>query len=1252
MSAVTVHRSSSNVVIPTSSSHGGINRAPPTPTATMTTATKTTSAPTTMPTATVKANNNNSVTSGNPLQDDPELRRLLQELESIDSQKSFRTWRGRFERALEPYVATEYRQAAQERYQAFAGRMSHLSGAVKKLFVHLQQGNVRVGGVTVRARQTLSDLQAQVSAAMDAMTDMLPATLEQEKKMGYTKFHLGAVLVRDGFCEYDRLVICDEIMQHLREHGLQDVADKQILAAMSDFHDRLEMFCHVMADLGLYKAMLKCRELLKLEEEEDAAEEEDEESLGTEELLAVAETETDASPAPKVWEAGNSSFNKFNHYYHGAAPSSDRKVSATLKKKDEEIVAVRKDKKLPETTPSDPPPTQEPHKPSTYPSGNMRPSIVRRGHSMDLELSDQEPPPMPTILQHEFMKATKENTVMEELGMESAHASTHDAHASSGQQPPPRNQTRQSRNDDDSDSSGSNWTYETQDESVVTKDWASVLGPRCRDGAPRAFRGMSDKTVRSDDGSVQPNVSLLTNGVENQEEDSQDDPLLLLANGTADDVPNGKGMPSESAKNGIWSRLKDPINAPKGKDLSSKTESNGHSSQYNYLATPTGLNVTPGPAPSTSSPLGFTRENRSFAVASVRAPAPAKSRPQASESEKTGSSGQHDFLPTPTGFNGTPESPYPTESRQLFDTQATAAPVTSSTKRMEAPETGVAPNDASDEGSLATSASSTAPKTDNGALPMIAASRSKDQDKSDTTADVNGKGRPAAVAKTTTKGRGGVAGLFTRVTKKKDTQASASDTSPNAEKPVPAAPATISGKGKGGLASLFTRRTKGQDIKATAPASEPPKATAAVATDTSTTTNQAIESNDAASVVSGSSHSHESDTIESGAADKGRGPSLFDTAGNSVALAQSPTTSPKAKVMTRARQTPTSQTKGVHASPIPQLPSAPVSPLSSKAPQTPPRTNKAMRESQTPTTNNRKSAHSPISQLPKAPISPVPSKVPPISSKVDENGSKSLKSPPNSPRVKRAPVKPESPTRRNNTTSAPSSKATPEVQEGQPDVLTTSPQTSSGMPFEQGEAFGYSVSVSSNGTILASGSPQHGKNSKGRARVVCWDSEENGWTQMGQDLMGKHDGDTFGTAVALDASGHIVAVGSPQLGTDKAGYVRVYRYHQDDNYWAAMGPTIEGKDLSECFGWSVSLSSDGHRLVVGGPKSQNQDGVVRMYQFGGAAGRDTWKQCGGDIRGSALGASVATSTKGELAASGRAAQKGIAGNFRAFKVQQ
>ena len=79
----------------------------------------------------------------------------------------------------------------------------------------------------------------------------------------------------------------------------------------------------------------------------------------------------------------------------------------------------------------------------------------------------------------------------------------------------------------------------------------------------------------------------------------------------------------------------------------------------------------------------------------------------------------------------------------------------------------------------------------------------------------------------------------------------------------------------------------------------------------------------------------------------------------------------------------------------------------------------------------------------------------------------------------------------------------------------------------------------------------------------------------------------------MSSDGSIVAIGAPKQGRNSKGEVKVYRFQS--GAWVQLGQSIEGPDtLGHRAGKSVSLSSDGTRLVVGFDIARSTKGDVRM----------------------------------------------------------
>ena len=134
--------------------------------------------------------------------------------------------------------------------------------------------------------------------------------------------------------------------------------------------------------------------------------------------------------------------------------------------------------------------------------------------------------------------------------------------------------------------------------------------------------------------------------------------------------------------------------------------------------------------------------------------------------------------------------------------------------------------------------------------------------------------------------------------------------------------------------------------------------------------------------------------------------------------------------------------------------------------------------------------------------------------------------------------------------------------------------------------FGYSVSLSSNGTtdgtIVAIGAPCNSSNGLFSGQVRVYQYSNSSWSQLGSSINGEAAYDQSGFSVSLSSDGTIVAIGARfhdgESGVD-SGQVRVYKYSNDS--WSQLGGSINGEAANDNFGYSVSLSSDGTIVAIG-----------------------------------------------------------------------
>ena len=151
-----------------------------------------------------------------------------------------------------------------------------------------------------------------------------------------------------------------------------------------------------------------------------------------------------------------------------------------------------------------------------------------------------------------------------------------------------------------------------------------------------------------------------------------------------------------------------------------------------------------------------------------------------------------------------------------------------------------------------------------------------------------------------------------------------------------------------------------------------------------------------------------------------------------------------------------------------------------------------------------------------------------------------------------------------------------------------------------GDRSGVWVSLSDDGTIVAIGAYTNDGNGNESGQVRVYQYANSSWTQLGSDIDGEAAGDRLGYSVALSSDGTILAAGAYKNdgnGTE-SGHVRVYEY--SGSSWSQLGSDIDGEAAGDQAGNAVSLSSDG-TIVAVGAWSNNGNGTdsghTRVYQY-------------------------------------------------------
>ena len=206
-----------------------------------------------------------------------------------------------------------------------------------------------------------------------------------------------------------------------------------------------------------------------------------------------------------------------------------------------------------------------------------------------------------------------------------------------------------------------------------------------------------------------------------------------------------------------------------------------------------------------------------------------------------------------------------------------------------------------------------------------------------------------------------------------------------------------------------------------------------------------------------------------------------------------------------------------------------------------------------------------------------------------------------------------------------------------------------------GDSSGYSVSLSSDGTKVAIGATGNDATDPNGGHVRVYEYSSSSWSQLGADIDGEAAGDSSGTSVSMSSDGTIVAIGSPYNDGNgsNSGHVRVYEY--SGGSWSQLGTDIDGEAAGDSSGYSVSLSSDGTKVAIGATGNDATDpngGHVRVYEYSSSS----WSQVGADINGDSSGDysgySVSMSSDGTIVAIGSPYNDGNGSNSGHVRVYE
>jgi len=186
-----------------------------------------------------------------------------------------------------------------------------------------------------------------------------------------------------------------------------------------------------------------------------------------------------------------------------------------------------------------------------------------------------------------------------------------------------------------------------------------------------------------------------------------------------------------------------------------------------------------------------------------------------------------------------------------------------------------------------------------------------------------------------------------------------------------------------------------------------------------------------------------------------------------------------------------------------------------------------------------------------------------------------------------------------------------------------------------GDEFGRQVNLAPDGLTLAVSAPYHDANANNDGTVYVYSWSGSDWVLKGSVINGEAAEDLSGWSLSLSSDGNVVAIGAS--GNDDAGsgagHVRVYEW--DSTAWVQRGPDLDGETAGDSFGESVSLDGYGNVLAVGAIGNNtgfSDGGAAYVYSWNGSA----WVQYGTtiseEVPGANAGDAVAISSSTDTSA--------------------
>lgn len=130
------------------------------------------------------------------------------------------------------------------------------------------------------------------------------------------------------------------------------------------------------------------------------------------------------------------------------------------------------------------------------------------------------------------------------------------------------------------------------------------------------------------------------------------------------------------------------------------------------------------------------------------------------------------------------------------------------------------------------------------------------------------------------------------------------------------------------------------------------------------------------------------------------------------------------------------------------------------------------------------------------------------------------------------------------------------------------------------ERFGEAIQLSGDGKTIIISAPWYLDDQQLSGRVKVYKYFNDRWYQKGQVLLPFNTGEIFGQSVSISEDGNTIAIGSNRISNNLPNQGEVVVYGWKNEEWQLIGSPIYGELQSECLVSKLELTPDGKTIVV------------------------------------------------------------------------